>query len=141
MAQRVDQTREEYLIEKRAYQRAYYWKNREARIQYGREQRKNLPPGKSAEYSRRSNHRMTQAEFEERLKQQGNKCPICLGAIAQLVERTKVGSRLGEAVVDHDHSTGRVRGLLCHRCNMGIGALRDSAENLMRAVEYLSSST
>lgn len=39
--------------------------------------------------------------------------------------------------VDHDHKTGRVRGLLCHLCNTGIGKLRDG-ELFAAATEYLS---
>jgi hypothetical protein len=39
--------------------------------------------------------------------------------------------------VDHDHTTGKVRGLLCHDCNVGIGFMRDSVENFRRAIAYL----
>jgi len=42
--------------------------------------------------------------------------------------------------LDHDHLTGIVRGLLCHRCNFGIGLFRDSEELLMRAITYLGRS-
>lgn len=39
--------------------------------------------------------------------------------------------------VDHDHSTGEVRGLLCHRCNTGVGYFRDNPTFLQRAARYL----
>ncbi|KKN19342.1 hypothetical protein LCGC14_0946770 [marine sediment metagenome] len=38
---------------------------------------------------------------------------------------------------DHEHETGKVRGLLCCRCNMGLGFWEDSIEGLQRAIEYL----
>jgi len=39
--------------------------------------------------------------------------------------------------IDHDHTTGVVRGTLCHRCNKGIGLLQDSPELLQAGIEYL----
>lgn len=39
--------------------------------------------------------------------------------------------------VDHDHQTGAVRGVLCHKCNTGIGFLGDSPERLESAIRYL----
>lgn len=58
--------------------------------------------------------------------QQGGRCGIC--------RSTGGGRRL---VVDHDHDTGEVRGLLCHSCNLGLGHLRDSELLLRRAADYL----
>lgn len=39
--------------------------------------------------------------------------------------------------IDHCHTTGNVRGLLCHGCNIGIGMLKESEDNFLRAIEYL----
>jgi hypothetical protein len=45
-----------------------------------------------------------------------------------------------QAVPDHDHSTGNLRGLLCRRCNNGIGHFKESTDLLLRAVSYLEDS-
>jgi hypothetical protein len=57
------------------------------------------------------------------LKSRAKNCMIC--------ER---GERL---VVDHDHKTGRVRGMLCNHCNRGLGHFRDSPDILENARKYL----
>ena len=43
----------------------------------------------------------------------------------------------GCLVVDHNHTTGKVRGLLCHNCNRAIGLLHDSVSNIENALTYL----
>ena len=40
--------------------------------------------------------------------------------------------------IDHNHDTGRVRGLLCQGCNSALGVLGDSVEGLQRAIKYLA---
>lgn len=61
---------------------------------------------------------------------QSGTCAICKSACP-------TGRRLS---VDHCHSSGRVRGLLCSNCNIGIGNLRDSVEILRSAIAYLEES-
>lgn len=58
-------------------------------------------------------------------ERQGGRCAIC-------------EARIDNLHVDHCHSTGRVRGLLCGPCNRGIGMLRDDPAILRRAIDYLS---
>lgn len=68
------------------------------------------------------------------LSEQNNCCRICGSDGSD----HKSFSRL---VVDHDHTTGEVRGLLCHTCNVGLGHFKDSPELLQAAITYLSSNT
>jgi hypothetical protein len=72
---------------------------------------------------------LTLAEYEAMLAEQGGVCLIC-GRDPQTAGRERL-------VVDHDHATGHVRGLLCHRCNQGLGWFGDSTELLASAARYL----
>lgn len=65
--------------------------------------------------------------YEKLLSDQGGVCAICLLPPAE-------DRRLA---VDHCHSGGQVRGLLCHRCNMALGLMNDNKDALARAVAYL----
>ena len=69
---------------------------------------------------------ITYDQYLSMLEAQGGVCAIC--------KQRPIKQRL---VVDHDHRTKTVRGLLCHRCNIGIGNLRDSLDVLERAKVYL----
>jgi len=62
------------------------------------------------------------------LKAQDWRCGIC---------QHQLETRLGGMAVDHNHSTGKVRGLLCLQCNTGIGNFGESKETLLRAISYL----
>ena len=59
------------------------------------------------------------------LRQQGGGCAIC-------------GEKDFDALcIDHDHATGRVRGMLCGKCNFGLGFFRDNVLYLQQAIRYL----
>lgn len=93
----------------KVYWRDYHQKNKEKR----REQN----------WMRKYN--ITRAQYDDMLAQQGGRCASC--------PRTEPGGRGAYFHVDHDHQTGKVRGLLCFGCNT---ALRDTA--IMRGLlEYL----
>ena len=74
---------------------------------------------------------LTVQSYETLLDSQGGCCAICKQV------PTGVG-RFGRLVVDHDHKTGSVRGLLCCSCNRGIGWLGDLSERALAASVYLA---
>jgi hypothetical protein len=79
------------------------------------------------EWALRKNFGLTSADYEAMLKSQSGGCAICTAPPS--------GKSLH---IDHCHKTGRVRGLLCIRCNRGIGHFLDSPALLKSAIEYLS---
>lgn len=76
-------------------------------------------------------------EFNQMLKDQNGKCAICDQEEVAINPRTKEPRQLA---VDHCHSKGHVRGLLCSNCNLAIGNLKDSTELLRKAILYLERS-
>lgn len=73
---------------------------------------------------------ITLEDYESLLVAQDRKCAICREPHTEEIW----------LVVDHDHDNGKVRGLLCNYCNVGIGYMRDNPELLQSAIHYLSSS-
>ena len=72
------------------------------------------------------------ATYAEMFDSQGGVCAICLGQ-----EKKRRNGRVVALAVDHNHSTGQVRGLLCHKCNSGLGAFCDDLLLVERAASYL----
>jgi len=77
---------------------------------------------------RRRAYGLSKGGFREMVVAQAGRCAICR-------KKCRVNRELS---VDHDHETGRVRGLLCSHCNSGIGLLGDSPELVSRAYGYLT---
>lgn len=77
-------------------------------------------------------------EFNERLAAQNYTCPICL----QFLNASIPKGNESMCVVDHDHSTGFIRGILHSRCNrMTVAAVEHCLEDLPRACAYLAKGT
>lgn len=74
-------------------------------------------------------YNLTTEQYQELLSSQGHACAIC---------RSEKPGGKGDWHVDHDHSTGAVRGILCAGCNVGIGHFKEDADRLMKAVAYLN---
>lgn len=72
--------------------------------------------------------------YEDLMVQQNNVCAICLNPEMKISKITNDKKNLS---VDHCHSTGKVRGLLCHYCNSILGLGRESPDILNKAIEYL----
>lgn len=69
------------------------------------------------------NYNLTTEELESLKDKQENKCLVC--------------SSVGDLVVDHNHKTGKIRGLLCNRCNLAVGFIENNPGWAPKAVAYL----
>jgi Autographiviridae endonuclease VII len=67
-------------------------------------------------------------DYNRMFQEQNGKCAICKTHQSELTKALSV---------DHDHKTGKVRGLLCYRCNLLIGHACDEVDTLKGAIEYL----
>lgn len=76
-------------------------------------------------------------EYEKILQLQNNQCACCGSDNPQVRKKPKNKSNEPSFFVDHCHKTGKIRGLLCHKCNNGLGCLGDNLEGLQKAVDYL----
>lgn len=77
----------------------------------------------------KANHLITRynlslSDYKLKLIEQDNKCVICGLASYRLV-------------VDHNHTTGQIRSLLCDGCNTGLGSFKENKEFLMNAIKYI----
>lgn len=77
--------------------------------------------------------KLTPAAYDAMLAAQGDVCAICRNPETH-PGHSGTPRRL---VVDHDHDTGMVRGILCSRCNQGVGYFSDSIATLEAAIAYL----
>jgi hypothetical protein len=80
---------------------------------------------RSAAYFRKQKYGVTDEWYNELLLNQDGRCAICYADDCALE-------------IDHCHGTGKVRGLLCHHCNAGLGHFKDSVHSLKNAIKFIS---
>ena len=104
-------------------------KNKGDRIGQRKRWRKRYPE-KRKEYERsremRKNYGISPEDYERLFRRQQGKCAIC--------GKEQTSKRLA---IDHSHETDKIRGLLCTRCNVGLGMFQDDPELLIAALGYL----
>lgn len=101
--------------------REYHWKNREKLLPLKREYSKRTKE-KRAAYLRMIKYGLTDSLYDEMLTIQNGVCASC-----------KINPAI---VVDHDHSTGKVRGILCSQCNTSLGLLKEDPDLIGKLLEY-----
>lgn len=92
-----------------------------------REYRKTNGYGAALKYK----YGITLAEYHKTIKDQNNQCPLCD------IIFDSAPTRNTKPVVDHNHSTGKVRAIICHPCNVSIGLIKENTETLNRMIKYL----
>lgn len=108
--------------------RCVYQREREARLKWAKAQPPNL---RRKTVSERLEYKYgVTLEYKNALiESQGSACAICRSPL-ELDRPTQVN-------LDHCHTTGKIRGVLCRKCNVMIGLAGDKVEVLNRAIEYL----
>ena len=91
--------------------------------------KKGYCPDKEADQQLKRKYGITLEDYDRLLENQEGCCSIC--------GTDEPGGGKGRFHVDHNHITGKVRGLLCNSCNTGLGRFKDSPEVLLKAAAYL----
>jgi hypothetical protein len=90
--------------------------------------RNTVDKDKRRDYDLNKNYGINHEIYLKMLEEQNGCCKICG------ISEKETGKRLH---VDHNHKTGKVRGLLCTRCNTGIGKFKEDPDIIRRAIEYV----
>jgi len=78
---------------------------------------------------------LTPRQYIDMVSEHQNRCAICGNKPEEI---STLPSNHKHLCIDHDHATGKVRGLLCHHCNTGLGQFKDNLISLQNAIKYLT---
>ena len=128
-------------VKQAAYLKQYRIDNKESAAAYAKKWHINNKESTAAymkSYNLKISYGLTDADYDSILEAQHGCCPICLKHHTEFPKRLAVDhihDRVGS--VDYNRGvSGAVRGLLCDRCNRGIGFLGDSIDNILRLLAY-----
>ena len=76
-------------------------------------------------------------QYKKMLKEQDGRCLICGRDFDDIYRNPKQNHIYYTPRIDHDHKTGKVRGILCHHCNTALGSFYENPLILVRAIKYL----
>jgi len=133
-----DEVREwnrKYQHDKRRYLTRERKKRRDKNIDHERalaRERRRKSPEQHRTWNLKYKYGITADEFNEMVLAQGGKCAICI---------TREPGRYKTWAIDHCHTTGAVRGLLCDQCNILLGNAKDNPSTLRAAADYLERTT
>lgn len=126
------------------YHKEKYLKNRDARLKYAKEYKftnKELISEKAKEFRKINPDRVkswdlmqsfgiTFEHYSSMLEKQNGVCKIC--------KQTESIGKNKNLSVDHCHTTGKIRGLLCHTCNTTLGKVKESIQTLQTMCDYIT---
>jgi hypothetical protein len=87
-------------------------------------------PHQVRKWKLKAKYQLNPEHYEQMLKAQNGRCAIC--------KTTDPGGRHNRWNIDHCHTTNKVRGLLCHCCNFGLGYFKDNQIILKQSIAYLN---
>ena len=108
------------------YQKQYRKDNLEKVRGYEKQWRQNNPKHKKI-FDLRKKYNLSYEGWLQMWEVQDGKCAICGNSF----------TKPSDAQVDHDHRTGKIRGLLCHKCNSGMGYFNDNPQIIIKVIKYL----
>lgn len=113
-----------------SYKRHDKWRraNKDQAAENGRRWRKNNPE-RFKDHMMKRHHGLPLGSYQKMLAEQNGCCAIC---------GTDTPNGQGRFHLDHCHDTGKIRGLLCHSCNLAIGYFRDNIATIQSAIKYLT---
>jgi hypothetical protein len=117
------------ILSRRKEQKSVYDRERRERLR-AEGKLKKPDPETQREQAMKRKYGITTKDYEVMVEAQNNECAICFAPGEQ--------ERNGRLVIDHCHASGKVRGLLCNKCNLLLGHANDAIECLERAILYLA---